>query len=145
MAAVRTFTLPHYEAYPVQVALFQDVSNTHFLRSQLLAANPEFDYAFLDAAMVSAVPTFALFRPLPSSISLLSFTNARLIRRPHQFQSRCFSFAIRLCQLQPRFPSRVHRLSGQPRVQTLKSIALARAFNQRSASPTAPQRMSTTS
>ena len=53
MAAVRTFTLPHYEAYPVQVALFTDVRNAEFLRSQLLAANPEFDYAFVDAAMVS--------------------------------------------------------------------------------------------
>ncbi|KAJ4308039.1 hypothetical protein N0V94_009518, partial [Neodidymelliopsis sp. IMI 364377] len=51
MAAVRTFTLPHYEAYPVQVALFKDVQNADFLKSQLLAANPEFDYAFLDAAM----------------------------------------------------------------------------------------------
>jgi hypothetical protein len=55
MAAVRTFTLPHYEAYPVQVALFKDVKNAEFLKSQLLAANPEFDYAFLDAAMVSEV------------------------------------------------------------------------------------------
>ena len=55
MAAVRTFTLPQYEAYPVQVALFKDVKNAEFLRSQLLAANSEFDYAFLDAAMVSIV------------------------------------------------------------------------------------------
>lgn len=55
MATVRTFTLPHYEAYPVQVALFKHVNNAEFLRSQLLAANPEFDYAFLDAAMVSGV------------------------------------------------------------------------------------------
>ena len=53
MAAVRTFTLPHYDTYPVQVALFKDVKNAEFLRSQLLAANPDFDYAFLDAAMVS--------------------------------------------------------------------------------------------
>ncbi|KAF3050565.1 hypothetical protein E8E11_005127 [Didymella keratinophila] len=52
MAAIRSFTLPHYEAYPVQVALFKDVRNAGFLRSQLLAANPEFDYAFLDAAMI---------------------------------------------------------------------------------------------
>jgi hypothetical protein len=55
MAAVRTFTLPHYDAYPVQVALFKDVKNAEFLRSQLLAANPDFDYAFLDATMVSGV------------------------------------------------------------------------------------------
>jgi hypothetical protein len=57
MAAVRTFTLPHYNAYPVQIALFKDVRNAEFLRSQLLAANPEFDYAFLDAAMVSLFST----------------------------------------------------------------------------------------
>jgi EKC/KEOPS complex subunit CGI121/TPRKB len=52
MAQVQTFTLPHYEAYPVHVALFQDVKNAAFLRSQLLEANAEFDYAFLDAEMV---------------------------------------------------------------------------------------------
>lgn len=60
MAAVRTFSLPHYEAYPVQVAMFSDVKNAEFLRSQLLAANPEFDYAFLDAAMVSRLLISAL-------------------------------------------------------------------------------------
>jgi EKC/KEOPS complex subunit CGI121/TPRKB len=53
MASVRTFTLPHYEAFPVHVALFKDVTNAAFLRSQLLEANPDFDYAFLDASMVS--------------------------------------------------------------------------------------------
>lgn len=55
MAKVRTFRLPHYDAYPIQVAMFKDVKNAAFLRSQLLAANPEFDYAFLDATMVSNV------------------------------------------------------------------------------------------
>ena len=52
MASVRTFTIPHYEAFPVHVALFKDVKNASFLRRQLLEANPEFDYAFLDASMV---------------------------------------------------------------------------------------------
>ncbi|KAF2875891.1 kinase binding protein CGI-121-domain-containing protein [Massariosphaeria phaeospora] len=52
MASVRTFHLPHYPAYPVQVALFKDVANAAFLRSQLLEANPDFDYAFLDATMI---------------------------------------------------------------------------------------------
>jgi hypothetical protein len=52
MASVRTFTLPHYEAYPMHVALFRDVQNASYLRSQLLEANPAFDYAFLDASMV---------------------------------------------------------------------------------------------
>jgi len=111
MTAVRSFTLPHYEAYPVQVALFKDVRNAGFLRSQLLAANPEFDYAFLDAAMVSAVSTFPIPTPT-SSISLLFSTNARLdarlVTRPFHFVSRCLSFAILRPQLQPRFSSRAH-------------------------------------
>lgn len=58
MASVRTFALPHYETYPVHVALFKDVTNAAFLRSQLLEANPEFDYAFLDATMVSGCLIF---------------------------------------------------------------------------------------
>jgi EKC/KEOPS complex subunit CGI121/TPRKB len=37
----------------VHLALFQNVTNAAFLRSQLLEANPAFDYAFLDASMVS--------------------------------------------------------------------------------------------
>ncbi|KAH7092489.1 kinase binding protein CGI-121-domain-containing protein [Paraphoma chrysanthemicola] len=52
MAQVQTLTLPHYSAYPVHVALFKHVANAAFLRSQLLEANPEFDYAFLDAEMI---------------------------------------------------------------------------------------------
>ena len=52
MANVRTFTLPHYPDLPVHVSLFKNVENASFLRSQLLEANPDFDYAFLDATMV---------------------------------------------------------------------------------------------
>jgi hypothetical protein len=36
----------------MHVALFKDVQNASYLRSQLLEANPQFDYAFLDASMV---------------------------------------------------------------------------------------------
>ncbi|KAH7121125.1 kinase binding protein CGI-121-domain-containing protein [Dendryphion nanum] len=52
MARVRTITLPHYPDYPIHIALFKNVSNAAFLRSQLLEANPDFDYAFLDATMI---------------------------------------------------------------------------------------------
>jgi EKC/KEOPS complex subunit CGI121/TPRKB len=64
MASVRTFTIPHYEAFPVHVALFKDVKNASFLRRQLLEANPEFDYAFLDASMVGrgSLPVHCFFR-----------------------------------------------------------------------------------
>ncbi|KAF2469024.1 CGI-121-domain-containing protein [Lindgomyces ingoldianus] len=52
MAAVQTFYLPHYPTYPIHVCMFKDVSNAAHLRSQLLEANPEFDFAFLDATMI---------------------------------------------------------------------------------------------
>jgi hypothetical protein len=55
MTIVRTFTLPHYEAFPIHVALFRDVKNASHLRSQLLEANAEYDYAFLDAEMVRPI------------------------------------------------------------------------------------------
>jgi EKC/KEOPS complex subunit CGI121/TPRKB len=64
MALVRTFKLPHYESYPVHVALFKDVKNAGYLRSQLLEANPDFDYAFLDAEMVgSKFHSIQMFKP----------------------------------------------------------------------------------
>ncbi|KAF1352850.1 CGI-121-domain-containing protein [Lizonia empirigonia] len=83
MATVRTFTLPHYEAYPVQVALFKHVNNAEFLRSQLLAANPEFDYAFLDAAMVSRIltPSHLLTAAFLALHAFLSSTHKT--RTPH--------------------------------------------------------------
>ncbi|KAH8723766.1 kinase binding protein CGI-121-domain-containing protein [Phaeosphaeriaceae sp. PMI808] len=59
MARVRIFTIPHYEPYPVHVALFTNVQNATYLRTQLLQANPDFDYAFLDAEMILS-PTHLL-------------------------------------------------------------------------------------
>ena len=39
-------------SHKVYAALFRDVSNADFLHAQLLARNPEFDYAFIDASSV---------------------------------------------------------------------------------------------
>lgn len=102
MAAVRTFTLPHYEAYPVQVALFRDVRNADFLRSQLLAANPEFDYAFLDAAMVSAVSTVPILTPAvpispPALVNLIAPFHERTSRRTSRHTT--ISFPISMLKL----------------------------------------------
>lgn len=55
-AHVQTFHLPHYPDCPVHIAVFQNVTNAPFLRSQLLDANAAFDYAFLDATMVRPRP-----------------------------------------------------------------------------------------
>lgn len=62
-AHVQTFRLPHYADCPVHVAVFQNVANAPFLRSQLLDANAAFDYAFLDATMVRSRPDLP---PAPS-------------------------------------------------------------------------------
>lgn len=42
------------ESHTLLVALFQDVTNSRFLQRQLLDANAEFEYAFIDATVVWA-------------------------------------------------------------------------------------------
>jgi EKC/KEOPS complex subunit CGI121/TPRKB len=44
--------LPHLPGYNIHISLFKDVTNASFLRRQLVQANAEFEYAFLDATMV---------------------------------------------------------------------------------------------
>ncbi|KAK4552928.1 hypothetical protein LTR86_010060 [Recurvomyces mirabilis] len=49
---METITLPHLPQYPLQVVLFSEVKNADFLRQQLLDGNKDFEYAFLDAAVI---------------------------------------------------------------------------------------------
>ena len=49
---METTILPHLPEHPLQIGLFTDVQNTAFLRQQLLDGNVEFEYAFLDAAVL---------------------------------------------------------------------------------------------
>lgn len=39
---------------PIYISCFRDVSNANFLKSQLLAANQEFNYAFIDASTITS-------------------------------------------------------------------------------------------
>ncbi|KAI9859560.1 MAG: hypothetical protein M1824_003726 [Vezdaea acicularis] len=51
--AVHTFRLEHLPLdQSVHVALFRDVRNGAALRQQLLAGNPEYEYAFVDASVI---------------------------------------------------------------------------------------------
>ncbi|PSR80789.1 protein CGI121 [Coniella lustricola] len=53
MSLLETITLEHVPAqYRVHAALFRDVANAGFLQAQLLARNPEFEYAFIDATSI---------------------------------------------------------------------------------------------
>ncbi|KAL1999215.1 hypothetical protein VTN02DRAFT_4882 [Thermoascus thermophilus] len=50
---LETLHLSHLpESLPVHVALYRDLQNASFLRSQLLSGNAEFEYAFIDASMI---------------------------------------------------------------------------------------------
>ncbi|KAL2843504.1 kinase binding protein CGI-121-domain-containing protein [Aspergillus pseudoustus] len=52
-ASLETIDLPHLpSSLAVHVALYKDVQNASYLRQQLLSANADFEYAFIDAAMV---------------------------------------------------------------------------------------------
>lgn len=44
--------LPHLKQHPLSVCLFRNVQNAAFLRQQLLQANHDFEYAFLDASVL---------------------------------------------------------------------------------------------
>ncbi|KAI9371644.1 kinase binding protein CGI-121-domain-containing protein [Aspergillus egyptiacus] len=48
---LETIQLPHLPL-PVHVALYKDVKNAPYLRQQLLSANSEYEYAFIDATMI---------------------------------------------------------------------------------------------
>lgn len=49
---METIVLPHLPEHPLRACLFTNVSNASFLRQQLLEGNNEFEYAFLDAAVL---------------------------------------------------------------------------------------------
>ena len=55
MALLQTVTPEHLPAnYSLQIAVYRDVKNASFLQQQLLAGNTDFEYAFIDATVVSA-------------------------------------------------------------------------------------------
>jgi EKC/KEOPS complex subunit CGI121/TPRKB len=56
MSLLQSLHLEHLpESYTLHVALFHSVANASFLHQQLLAGNSEFEYAFIDACIVSFV------------------------------------------------------------------------------------------
>lgn len=53
MSLLETIPLEHVPStHSVHVAFFKDVTNAEFLQSQLLARNPDFEYAFIDASTI---------------------------------------------------------------------------------------------
>ncbi|KAL4980306.1 kinase binding protein CGI-121-domain-containing protein [Aspergillus desertorum] len=52
-SSLETIHVPHLpSSLQVHAALYKDVQNAAFLRQQLLTANGDFEYAFIDASMV---------------------------------------------------------------------------------------------
>ena len=48
-----TFCLSHMTSHILYAALFVNVKNSAFLRQQLMSANADYEYTFLDATSVS--------------------------------------------------------------------------------------------
>ena len=51
--SLTTVYLPHLPDHAITVGLFKDVTNAAFLRQQLIEANAEYEYAFIDATTVT--------------------------------------------------------------------------------------------
>lgn len=52
--SLETLTLEHLpDTHRVYLAFYRDVQNAAFLHEQLLARNSDFEYAFIDASVVS--------------------------------------------------------------------------------------------
>jgi EKC/KEOPS complex subunit CGI121/TPRKB len=71
MPLLQSLNLEHLPAsHAVHVALYRGVKNASFLQQQLLAGNTDFEYALIDAGVVSTHASY----PSPfSPSSLLSF------------------------------------------------------------------------
>jgi EKC/KEOPS complex subunit CGI121/TPRKB len=74
MALLQSFNLEHLPSdYTIHIALFRNLKNAAFLHQQLLAGNTDFEYALIDASIVSSFPhtrftNFAVILPiLPST------------------------------------------------------------------------------
>lgn len=63
---MESITLEHVpESHTLHLALFKDVQNAAALHAQLIARNPEFEYALIDASIVR-LPHSRRRRPPPS-------------------------------------------------------------------------------
>ena len=61
---MESLNLEHLPAsHTLHLALYKDVSNAAFLHEQLLARNPEFEYALVDASIVSSLPSLPFPAP----------------------------------------------------------------------------------
>lgn len=82
MSSLETIHLPHLpSSLEIHAALYKDVQNAASLRQQLLSVNTDFEYAFIDASMVtkySLANALTLNRAYPG---LDSFASARPLSR----------------------------------------------------------------
>lgn len=79
MALLQTVQLEHLPAtHQIHIALYRNVKNSAFLHQQLLAGNSDFEYALIDASVVSS--SRRILFPAPS---FCTFYHILLIRYGH--------------------------------------------------------------
>jgi EKC/KEOPS complex subunit CGI121/TPRKB len=73
MALLQSINLEHIPtSHTVHIALYRDIRNASFLHQQLLAGNTDFEYALIDASVVStpSIPFYSCPRSCPPQILL---------------------------------------------------------------------------
>lgn len=73
MALLQSINLEHIPtSHTVHIALYRDIRNASFLHQQLLAGNTDFEYALIDASVVStpSIPFYSC--PVPALLKFCS-------------------------------------------------------------------------
>ena len=85
MALLQTVHLEHLpQSHAIHIALYRDIKNASFLQQQLLAGNTDFEYALIDAGVVSIAASFLSFAPsMQYSSDFLSPPKSRAINSFH--------------------------------------------------------------
>jgi hypothetical protein len=64
MALLQTVRLEHLpHSHEIHIALYRDITNASFLQQQLLDGNTNFEYALIDAGVVSIAATLLFLAP----------------------------------------------------------------------------------
>jgi EKC/KEOPS complex subunit CGI121/TPRKB len=74
MALLQTLHLEHLpSSHAIHAALYRDIKNATHLQQQLLNGNTDFEYAFIDAGVVSIAAALLFIAPLISEILRSAF------------------------------------------------------------------------
>ncbi|KAF3764133.1 hypothetical protein M406DRAFT_322492 [Cryphonectria parasitica EP155] len=130
MALLEAVSLEHVPAsHSVHVALFRNVSNAGFLQSQLLARNPDFEYAFIDATTI-----VSRFHVLSATYKALSVLLDGKLRSPNVHAETVIALSV-----SNNISEAYRRYGISPEVQDMIVVKVLFPTDERPHPPTAEQ------